>query len=148
MLDAFKIYIDRLAEGTPESISGSFPPALLEIEEKELQFHRPLEVVGEVYGTEDHLVLHFRAKTVGQMPCAVCNQPVEFLLQTEDFTHTLPFAEIEGKIFDAAAVIREALLLELPRTAECSGACPERKRLAGYLKNQAQSDTYHPFSNL
>lgn len=151
MTDEFKIYIDRLKGGHTQKIEGTFDPLFLDVEEEELQFEKPVSVRGEVYLTDDHLVIHLTASTYAEMPCAVCNQMVQVALSSHNFYHTEPLSEIPSAIYDFGAPLREALLLELPRTAECNqGHCPSRETLTPYMRTQKRNDqtTYFPFADI
>jgi hypothetical protein len=78
-----------------------------------------------------------------------------------DFYHTELLSEIPSAIFDFRAVLREALLIEVPKTIECRGGkCPERATIAPYLGSrnpgtwdtdsgpQVEKTTYFPFADL
>ncbi len=152
MQEVFKIWIDRLGEGNVQKIDGSFDPAFLEIEEKDLQFHTPVQVIGEAYLADLHLVIHLKAQTKATMPCAICNQLVSTDLKVENFYHSEATAEIPNAIFDLSAPLREALLIELPHYFECNGGnCPERTNLAPYLRSGPKTDNKNinlPFADL
>lgn len=148
MPDEFKIYIDRLKGGSTHQINTSFHPSFLEIDEKELQFRKPVTIQGEAYLTDDHLVIHLSAATIAEMPCAICNHTTQFPLAVHQFYHTEPLSEISSSVYDFSQVVREALLIELPRTIECNGNCPERESLTPYLRKETRSDKDHfPFAN-
>lgn len=152
MQEVFKIWIDRLGEGNVQKIDGSFDPAFLEIEEKELQFHAPVRVVGEAYLADQHLIIHLRAQTKATLPCAICNQMIDMDLKVENFYHSEAITEIPSAVFDLSAPLREALLIELPKYLECNGGnCPERVNLAPYLRSTPKTDTKNinlPFADL
>jgi hypothetical protein len=72
-------------------------------------------------------------------------------LKVENFYFTKPVEEIVGAVFDYAEALREALLIELPRTAECNGGkCPERAMMAPYLRpeNRKENPSYFPFADM
>lgn len=152
MQEVFKIWIDRLGEGNVQKIDGSFDPAFLEIEEKELQFRVPVRVVGEAYLADQHLIIHLRAQTKATLPCAICNQMIDMDLKVENFYHSEAITEIPSAVFDLSAPLREALLIELPHYLECNGGnCPERANLAPYLRSTPKTDSKNinlPFADL
>lgn len=151
MLEAFKIWIDRLKEGQTQKIDSLFDPDFLDVEEKELQFPFPIKVSGEAYLADIHLVLHLNALTKAVMPCAICNEMIEIELKVVDFYHTEPIAEIRDAVFDFSSILREALLSELPKYIECKkGNCPQRETLTPYLKKKGKSDpdVHFPFADL
>jgi uncharacterized metal-binding protein YceD (DUF177 family) len=152
MQELFKIWVDRLREGSVQKIDGSFSPSFLEIEEKDLQLRTPVEVLGKAYLAEDHLVIQINAKTKAHVPCAICNEMMEMELKVDNFYQALGVDEIPGGSFDFSAPLREALLIELPHYFECcEGNCPERKTLAPYLRSAPKTDeknTNFPFADL
>ena len=151
MTSDFKILVDRLKGGQVEKIQGFFDPVFLGIEEKELVFSSPVEVKGEAYLSEEHLVLHLSGATEAKMPCAICNQMIAVPLKVTNFYHTEPIESIVGAIFDFSEPLREALLIELPKVVECQGGqCPERTALKPYMRSKKRSNntTYYPFSDL
>jgi uncharacterized metal-binding protein YceD (DUF177 family) len=151
MSDPFIILIDRLKGGHSQKIEGSFSPAFLGLEEPDLRFTSQVMVKGEAYLTDAHLIIHLKASTKATMPCSVCNQMIETDLKVENFYHTEPVEEIRGAKFDYSEALREALLIELPRTVECNqGKCPERASMAAYLRSEKRADktTYFPFADI
>lgn len=151
MSDPFIILIDRLKGGQSQKIEGAFNPEFLGADEPDLRFTSKVTVKGEAYLTDGHLIVHLKASTKVAMPCAVCNQMIETELKVENFYHTEPVEEIRGAKFDYSEALREALLIELPRTVECNqGKCPERASMASYLRSEKRADktTYFPFADM
>ena len=149
MTEDFKIYIDRLKGGQVQKIEGSFSPSFLEVDEEELQFDQPVIVKGEAYLTDDHLIIHLSAATMAEMPCSVCNKMIKTPLSVGNFYHTEPLTEIPDAIYDFGLALREALLIELPRTVECNnGKCAGRETIAPYLRGEKRTETYYPFSDI
>lgn len=147
----FKILIDRLKGGLTQKIEEGFAPGFLGADEPELQFRSKVNVKGEIYLTDAHLVIHLKADTKIFMPCAVCNEMIEFPLKVENFYHTEPLEEIRGAVYDYSEALREALLIELPKIIECNGGdCPNRPILKPYLRSETRADktTYFPFSDI
>jgi uncharacterized metal-binding protein YceD (DUF177 family) len=148
-MESFQILVDRLKGGQTLKISESFDPAFLEIAEEELRFDAPVVVKGEAYLTEDELILHLKAATEAEMPCAICNKMIRRKLSIGDFYHAQPLKEIPGAIFDYKETLREALLIEVPQYVECGGKCPERSSIAPYMRaEQRVEKTYFPFKDL
>lgn len=152
MIEDFRVYVDRLKDGGVQRIEGSFDPSFLEIDEAELHFEKPVAVKGEAYIADDHLVIHLSATTFAQMPCAICNEMFYHPLIVGNFYTTEPLSDIPSAIYDFGQALREALLIELPRTAECSNAsCRSRESIAPYLRSEKRSDdktTYFPFADM
>jgi uncharacterized metal-binding protein YceD (DUF177 family) len=149
MSDKLKIYIDRLQEGNVEKINQTIPPDFLDVQEEELSFPEKVDLAGEAYLAEDHLIVHLRVKTTALLPCSICNAPVAVPLALAEFYLSEALNELKGPIFDLTFPLREAILLEIPAFAECNGGnCPERKNLAPYLKKSNAAQDHFPFENL
>ncbi|HEY4255448.1 MAG TPA: hypothetical protein VGM34_03785 [Chlamydiales bacterium] len=151
MYEAFQVFIDRLKKGEAHKIEGPFAPDFLDVAEAELKFLKPVMVHGEAYLADEHLVVCLTASTEAKMPCAVCNEMITVPLAINHFYQTIPLEEIPSNLYDVGADLREALLIELPRTVECNrGKCPQRKNLAPYLRSEKESiqPTHFPFAEL
>lgn len=147
----FKILIDRLKGGQTQKIEEALGPEFLGPEEPELRFPDKVRVKGEAYLTDAHLIIHLKAATKASMPCAVCNEMIDCNLSIDNFYHTVPIEEIPSAIFDFSEALREALLIELPRTVECNqGNCPNRATIKPYLRSEVRTDktTYFPFADM
>lgn len=154
MTDAFKIYVDQLRDGHTELLDEEFSPELMEVEEDELRYLKPIKVSGETYLAEHELVLHLNIETEATIPCAICNEPASVKILLEGVYHAVPYEEIKSGIYVFKDLIRESLLLETPRFAECEGRCPRRKEVEKFLKEEASNDRQppeegqKPFANL
>jgi hypothetical protein len=76
---------------------------------------------------------------------------IEKELNVDNFYHTEPTEEIRSAVFDYSDALREALLIELPRTVECNGGkCPERAIITPFMRAEARTDqtTHFPFADL
>ncbi|MCE5319140.1 MAG: DUF177 domain-containing protein [Parachlamydia sp.] len=153
MDDAFKIYVEQLRDGHVEKLEESFSSEFLDIHEKELSFKGPVAFQGEAYLANDDLVMRFSASCHCQLPCVICNKPVQQELKVENHYHNAPLAEVKSGIYHFREILREIILLEVPQFAECEGGCPERKEIAQYLKEPSSKDEeeeegYQPFADL
>lgn len=151
MDNPFVIQIDTLKGGSVKKFNASFSSDFLDVNESDLCFKDKVQVSGETYLTDEDLVIHFNASTFAQIPCSICNRWVSLPLSVNGFYHTEPLTEIPGVIFDFRSIIREALLVELPKIAECNGNCSERKDLSSYLHSKTPKDDsnqYFPFNDL
>ena len=151
MSNPFQIWIDRLKNGQKQLIKESITPGFLDINEEELVFDCPVKVNGQAYLTESELILQLSASTIAKMPCAICNQMMEFHLSITNFYHAEPISDIPSGIYSFEEPLREALLIELPKYVECSnGKCPGRDKLTPFLRSETkkQENTHFPFSNL
>ncbi|MBA2726669.1 MAG: hypothetical protein H0U49_00650 [Parachlamydiaceae bacterium] len=155
MDDSFKIFIEQLRDGRTEEIEESHSPDFLDINEDELKFKRDVLFEGQAYLADDNLLIHLKIETFATVPCSICNNPVEVKIEIPNFYHMEPVAEIKTGTFDFAEVLREAILLEVPRFAECgNGQCPEREKIAKFLREKPEADDlgnddgYQPFANI
>lgn len=151
MSEQFKIYIDRLKGGGKQLINASLDPSFLEVNEDDLSFPHPVELKGEAYLTDDHLIIYLTASTKAVRLCAICNKPMLTPLQANNFYHTELMKDIPSAIFDFTEVLREALLIELPLIVECNeGDCPEREAIAPFMssKKRKENPTYFPFTDI
>lgn len=150
--DAFTLFVDRLRGGNTEEIKGDFSPDFLGVHEEDLVFDNKVKVKGEVYLTDDSLVIRVDITTVATMPCAICNKKTAVPIEVRGFYHIVPLSEIKGAVYNMQEALREAILLEIPQFAECEGKCPRREEIAKYMKDAA-ADTgmngdFHPFADL
>ena len=141
MDDTFKIYILRLRDGQSEQIQESLPPDFLVLKEPDVAFNRPVEIRGEANLVDEMFVLTLDVETEATLPCSICNQDVQVKISIKDFCFTEPVNSIKSGIFNYQEILREALLLELPHTAECRGGdCPERETLAKYFSHKQNQE--------
>lgn len=149
MDEEFKIYIHRLYEGREETIKETFSPSFMEIQERELQFTKPITLTGSAYLADQTLILVWNVHTFALIPCAICNQMVEQEIDIKNFNAQIEIETIAGGVFNFKELLRECVLLELPFVLEChNGHCPERKNLVHFLDKKDKEDGYHPFSEL
>lgn len=148
-MSAFKILIDRLKGGQTQKIDLREDPKFLGPDEPELKFHKPVIARGETYLADEHLIIHLQTSTGVKMPCAVCNAMiVEIELRVDHFYYAQPIEEIRDGEFDFSDPLREALLIELPKTAECNrGKCPERGSITPFIRS-SEKETYCPFADM
>lgn len=150
----FKIYVDRLKEGTVEEIREELPSDFIEVSEADLSFPDLVQIKGEAYLANDHLVLHLNVRTSALIPCAICNEPTRLAIAIDDHYHSEPLAELQTPVFEYRELLREAILLKVPPFLECQGGqCPERATLNQFLKKSDQkakesADSNFPFKNL
>lgn len=151
MSQPFIILIDRLKGGHSQKIEEAFDPAFLGLDEPDLRFPTQVIVKGEAYLTDDHLIIHLKAQAKASMPCSVCNQMIDTELKVDNFYHTEPIEEIRSASFNYSDALREALLIELPKTVECNrGNCPERATITPYLRSEKRTEktTHFPFADM
>lgn len=151
MSEPFKIYVDRLRGGNTQVIDAVLDPSFIDVEEPDLSFPEPVQLKGEAYLTDDHLILHLKASTKTLRPCSVCNELTATNLAVHDFYHTEMIQDIPSAVFDFSEILREALLIELPLTIECNeGHCPERQTLRPFMssKERKENPTYFPFTDM
>lgn len=151
MTDSLMIHTDRLRDGAVQKIDMIISPEFIGADEPDLHFCDAVQISGEAYLTDEDLVLHLSASTIARMSCCICTRPVPVLLSIKGHYHAEPLASIKGTVFDIRAPLRESLLIELPKVAECKGNCPERAALAPFLRKTDAPDIsshYFPFNDL
>lgn len=152
MFQPCTIQLLQLSDGKPELLAISCDPKLLDVDEVELQFCDPVEIKGTVTLFGNELVLDLQAMTVARLPCLICNEATPIKLQVEQICHSVTLEELQKQVVDGqynfSEIVREALLLELPLTAECGGSCPKRAEVSAYLVEGKRADRHQPFSDL
>lgn len=152
-MEKLKIYIDRLKDGHQEALVASTDPQTLGLqEERELHFPNPVEIRGNAYLADDHLIVRLSITTTATLPCSVCNESVPMLVKIENNYTTLSLSEVGSSVYDLTDEIRETILLQLPQFTECQGgSCPERARLNPFLPQDKPADAtphHFPFADL
>ncbi|HAB99332.1 MAG TPA: hypothetical protein DCE71_05875 [Parachlamydiales bacterium] len=151
MSEPFKIYIDRLRGGANQVIDAQLDPSFLDVNEPDLSFPEPVQLKGDAYLTDEHLIIHLKASTKAIRLCAICNQPTPTEVVVHNFYHTEMIQDIPSAVFDFREVLREALLIEIPLVVECNaGKCPEREAIAPFMssKERKENPTYFPFTDI
>ena len=152
MDDRFKIYVEQLRDGHTEQLDEVFSPGFLDVHEENLLYKEEVFVQGEAYLADDDLILNVSIRTTAQLPCIICNGPVIVPVEIEGFYHAEPLANIKSGIFNYKEVLREDVILETPKFAECQGKCPQRKDMVKYFSKETEGpnpkEGYHPFSDL
>lgn len=156
-MEKFKIYIDRLKNGHIEGFKETVEPSFLEINEDELSFPESVQVSGDIYLADDHLVAHLSICTSAKLPCSICNKPVHIPISIQNAYSAISLQEMRSAIYDLTNEIRETTLLQVPLFAECNnGKCPERDQIKKFLHGEpngeqhpGQSPVVHlPFADL
>jgi len=109
-----------------ESLSGSEPASIMELDEPDLRFGREIayQLFAQVQGSA--LLVTGKLQTAATLRCSRCLKSFEQPLRVDQFVF---HQELGGEDFvDLAANIREDIILELPQRAlcqsECKGLCP------------------------
>lgn len=157
-IEGFKIYVDRLHDGNVEVIEETFAPAFLEQDREDLAYKKDVRITGEAYTAENELVIHLDVHTEATLPCKICNQPVNVPVELKGLYLVESLEKMKSGIFIFKNLLREAILLEAPSFAECSGGqCPERRTMSAFLADVNDAETpgkeqddegYQPFANL
>lgn len=148
---SLKIYVEQLHGGREQLFSESLDPEKLQLTGGEASFRATVRVEGRAYLAEEELVVCYDTATRVELPCAICNAPVELSFNLKALYECVPLEEVRGGIYYLDSAVRTALLLELPHYVECGGNCPERKSLAPYMKREREEEEdegYHPFAEL
>ncbi len=129
------IYVDRLRDGESQEISGQCTAEEIGLGDEELCFAEPIQFQVRAYTADDHLVFHMDLSTIAKLPCKICNEPTDVIIEFENQTHALPLLEIRSRVYDITPLLVENLILEIPQISECKGSCPEREALKSFLAN-------------
>ncbi len=145
-----KIFTEQLRDGKREQIEHVLPPDFLGLGEPDLIFQHPIYLKGEVYATDEDLILQLSAHTEVKMPCSICNDMTFVTLKTEELYHTILLSELESTTFDFTDILREEIVILIPQYVECQqGNCPERKVISKFMKSKVVSPQNHfPFADL
>ena len=129
------VNIDQLKKKSTEEIKVSANADILDIHVDDFYFHGTLDIQGEAYLASNNLILHLDLSAYAFVNCSICTKETEFPVQLHNFYHVEPLENLKRSIFDYSQLIKEELLLEVPRFKECNGGkCPEREALSQYLK--------------
>lgn len=129
-----RIYVERLKNDHVEKIDETLDPSFLEVHEKDLEFKKPIRLIGTAYLASDHLILELNIHTTAQIPCKICNDPVDVPLEIANVRHTEALSNIKSGVFDFSEEVRDAILLKVPAFVEChGGSCPEREVIKKFL---------------
>ena len=155
MDDAFKVFIEQLRDGEEKRVDEEFDPSFLDLDEEDLAFEKPVLLEGHFYIAEKELVINWNIEALAKIPCAICNEAVEVPVLVRNFYHCEPLANIKSGVYNFKDLLRETILLEVPKFAECNrGSCPHRSEVAQFLKkplSETESDEeggYHPFVDI
>jgi uncharacterized metal-binding protein YceD (DUF177 family) len=135
--DRFKIYIHRLKEGLVETISETFDPSFMQVDEADLAFESPVIVKGQAGVSNNNFFITLSMETVATLRCIICNEPTKVAIRVKNVTHTQNMDELRSGLFMMTHLIRESVLLEIPLRAECGpDQCPERKQMTMYFSKE------------
>lgn len=154
MDDTFKIFVDQLRDGHVELIDETLDPSFIDLHDPDLTFQDPVRVEGEAYMADDDFVMRLDVETSALVPCAICNTMIAVPMEIRDAYIIVPRKDIKTAIFNFKEPLREQIVLDAPKHAECNGKCPRRKEIAKYLKESSEdpeddsNDRYHPFADL
>lgn len=132
----FIINTDRLKKSQELKVKLEFEvgSAFLCVQDQEIKFGDRVSVSGEVYIVDEELILHLNMEAAAILVCNICNGEAHTQIQINDVYHVVDLKEIKSPLFDFSSVIREEILLEIPRFVECNGGnCPDRELIKPYL---------------
>ncbi len=130
----FLINLDRLKKKDTLSLDQVVPSAFLDLGEHEIQFGDEINLRGEAYVVDERLVLHLDVLVPVVLTCTICNGEIPQNIVVNNLYHVEEISDLKSPIFDFSSVLRQEILLEVPRFSECqNGNCPERETLKAYL---------------
>lgn len=140
MHEEFLINIDRLRKKGNLSLNMAVPSNFLEIEGDELQFGAQVDIQGEAYIVDDRLIFHLDLIIPAIVACTICNGDAHRTVKINNLYHIEEISELKSPIFDFSTVLRQEILLEVPKFAECrDGNCPQRETFKAYLGQKKSS---------
>lgn len=148
MSSLFNICIKELKNGKTIPVDIDTSPDFLEIIENDLIFSDPISIKGQIYLTNQHMILQLSIDTKGQIPCSICNAMTSFSISIQNFTQTEDLENIKLSTFNYAHIVREEILLAIPSYTECSGTCPWRPFVTKYMKKKLPPPDNFPFADL
>lgn len=137
----FVVNIDRLKKSKESKVKIDLKvlSSALDLDDPEIAFEHPIQIKGELYIADDKLVMHFDVETIAITNCTICNGDAPSHININNFYHIEDLKDLKKPHYDFSSLIREEILIETPRYAECSGGnCPEREIIKCYLgRNQS-----------
>lgn len=137
--EKFIINTDRLRKNKELKfkIDMSVPSDFLDVDEPELGFGEIIDIEGETYIVDDQLILHLDVVVPFALVCKVCNGDAAVLVKIHNFYHVEDLKGMKSPFFDFSKILREEILLEVPRFPECNGGnCPEREFINQYIERK------------
>ncbi|MDB6080952.1 MAG: hypothetical protein JWO53_224 [Chlamydiia bacterium] len=145
------LYTDRLKSGGDiEEIDETIDPSCLGVQASDdVTITAPITIYGQAYVVDEYLVLDLNITTEIKIPCAFCNDEFVLPIKLKHAVHEESLDEIKHGAFDAAAVVREMIYLEVPLYPQCGGSsCLRRSEVEKYLKKEEVSEGYQPFIDI
>lgn len=148
------VYVDRLRGGATQPLDAELTSDDLAVNDDEARIDSATTVRGEATLADEELVIHFSAKTQARVPCTVCSADVSIPVEVTDCYHAVEKDDYKTGVYDASALVREELVMALPRFVECGGQCPERETVGTYLTeadvgvSDKPQDGHQPFADL
>lgn len=145
------IPVDRCLAGDQLLIDEEVDPSFLELSEKdEIATDTPVRICGKVYHAQEWLIVNASITAQLRLPCSTCNEPFHIHIDLPSFSHQEPVDSIQGGFWDMGAVVREAILLEVPFFARCGGStCTHMEEIQRYFRDpEKETDGHQPFRDL
>jgi len=154
-VDSFTVYIDRLADGSVESLDLALPADFLEVNDGDLSYQSPIQLKGQVYVAETDLVMCFDIKALANMRCTLCNEPVTVPIDLKKIYFAESLETMKSGLFSFKELVRETILIETPRFVKCGGKdCKQKNQFTKYLRTEEdiakenEGKDYRPFADL
>ncbi len=140
MQDDFLINIDQVRKSGNLSLNMSVSSDFLNIDESEIHFGPQVDIRGEAYVVDDRLILHLDLIVPAILVCKMCSGDAPITIDINSLYHIEEIKNLKTTIFDFSSVLRQEILLEVPRFAECRGGnCPDRETMKAYLAPKKSS---------
>lgn len=140
MNEDFLINVDQLRKKGNLNLDLALSSDFLGIDQEGVHFDSPVDIQGEAYIVDDRLILHLDLVVPATVPCTICNGEASVHVKINNFYHIEEIKKLKTTIFDFSKVLREEILLEIPKFAECKdGNCPDREEMKHYLRPNKSS---------
>jgi DUF177 domain-containing protein len=103
-------------------IEGEEPPGIIEIDDPDIEFHRPIRYDIKASLTKRTLLVRGRLEVEVQLTCSRCLNKFEEKIEVEDF-NIRKEVDDPGDTIDLTEEVRADIILALPRKPLCKMEC-------------------------
>lgn len=147
------LFLDQLLPDEEMSVSWTLDPSFLDFSPNdEVQPSRSVLVQGVCSLVDGVALLNLRMRAFFSVRCALCNEPFEYEVCLDRWTHQELVENIKKKRWDVSEKVREAIVVEIPFFPQCGGnKCLHREEIQKYLhvpapeKEEEKSSPFQSF---
>ena len=148
MGNPFKILVDRLKNEKEQHIQESVDVSFLGVDEPTLHYEGVVKVDGTVQLQHQEVLLNLNVEAQAHTPCTICTEDVTVDVKIKHFITSYHLDEVKSETLDYSSAIRDCILLETPKFAECMNNCSKRGELKTYLADPKKKKKQQPFENI